>query len=149
MTNLELDEPSDNQDEPSPLKKDIATSSTVPATAPPPYTSIPTTSPNPIPSSQAIPQTDPQPHHVILPRRGSPIRRFLAAFAVAWLVLLLWSILVDSFHKARHLPPLGRRPSYEYEIDSSRRWQLQKGIDDTGRVLPIQYPPIQLPKLTE
>jgi len=131
-------EPSDNQDERSPLKKNVENNTT--ATAPPPYTPIPTPSPNPIPSPQAIPpQTEPQSHHVILLRRGSAIRRFLAAFVVAWLVLLLWSALVHSFDRARRFPPIGHRHGYEYEVDTSRRWHLQKGID---RVLPIQYPPI-------
>lgn len=118
-----LDEPSDSQDERSPLKKDVeintTTSSAALATAPPPYTSIasiPTPSPNPIPSSQAIPQTDPHSPHVILLRRRSPIRRFLVAFLVAWLVLFLWSALVHSFNKAGHFLPIGRRHSYEYEV---------------------------------
>ena len=115
-----LDEPSGNQDESSPLKKDVeinnATSSV--ATAPPPYASIPTPSPNPIPSesSQAIPQTGPQSHRVITFRnRRSPIGRFLAAFGIAWLVLLLWSALVHSFNLTKHFVPVGRRHSYEYE----------------------------------
>ena len=120
-----LDEQSGNKDEP--LKKDIeinaATSSAAPETAPPPYTSIPTTSSNPIPSSQvtrAIPHTDPHPHphphpHVILHRRPSPIRRFCGAFLVAWLVVLLCNIFMQSFHKARHSVP-GRRHGYEHEV---------------------------------
>ena len=32
--------------------------------------------------------------------------------------------------------------------ETSRRWQLQTGVDDTDRILPIQYPPIQLPQTT-
>ena len=123
LTMTILDEPSDSQDERSPLKKDVeintTTSSAALATAPPPYTSIasiPTPSPNPIPSSQAIPQTDPHSPHVILLRRRSPIRRFLVAFLVAWLVLFLWSALVHSFNKAGHFLPIGRRHSYEYEV---------------------------------
>ena len=113
-----LDEPSGNQDERSPLKKDVeinaTTSSAELGTAPPPYTSFPTPSPNPIPPSQPIPQTDPQPHRVILHRRPSPFRRFLAAFLVAWLVILLWSALLRSFDKVGHF--VGRRHNYEYEI---------------------------------
>ena len=106
-----IDEP-DNQDERSPLKKDVeinATTSSA-ALAPPPYTSIesiPTPSPNPIPS-------DPQSQVVMLLRRRSPIRRFFVAFVVAWLVLLLWSALMHSFNKARR--PIGHRHSYEYEV---------------------------------
>lgn len=116
-----LDEPSGNQDERSPLKKGVEFNSTATsaalATDPPPYSSIPTPSPNPVSSSQAIPQTNPQPRHVILHRRPiSPIRRFLGAFLVAWLVLMLWSALVHSFHKARHFVPIGRGHSYEYEV---------------------------------
>jgi hypothetical protein len=88
----------------SPLKRD---DTQTPATAPPPY--APTAPPNHIPSYQAIPQTP----HVILPR-PSPMRRFLLAFAVAILVLLLWGAFLDSFDKAaRHFPPNGRR-HYEF-----------------------------------
>jgi hypothetical protein len=122
-----LDEPSDER---SPLKKDVeinSTSSAAQATAesaPPPYTSIPTPSPNPIPPSRAIPQTDPQSHHhdlvILLTRRSairrSAIRRFLVAFMVASLVLVLWSALVHSFTKTRHFLPIGRRHGYEYEV---------------------------------
>jgi hypothetical protein len=109
-----LDEPTDEH---SPLKKDVEISTTssstaaAQATAPPPYTLIPTPSPNPIPPSQAIPQTDPQSLYVLLSRR-SAIVRFLRAFGVACLVLLLWSAFVHSFSKKknRHLH------SYEYEV---------------------------------
>jgi len=152
-----LDESSGNQDERSPLKKDATTSSADLATAPPPYSSLPTTpSPNPIPSSRraipqttqaiprSIPQTVPQSHHVVLHHRPSPIRRFFTAFLVAWLVIFLWSVLLHSFNKdSGH-----SRHGYEYEVDSSRRWHPQNGIDNTGRVLPIQYPPIQLHQRT-
>ena len=115
-------EPSDNQDERSPLKKDVEINTTISsaalATAPPPYTSFPTSSPNPIPSSQAIPQNDdgPQPHRVILSHRPSPIRRFLAAFLVAWLVLFLWSAFVHSFNNVRHVTLIGNSHSHEYEV---------------------------------
>ena len=114
-----LDEPSGNQDERSQLKKDVeintTTSSAALATDPPPYSSIAIPSPNPIPSPQAIPQAYPQveSHHVVLHRRRSPIRRFLAALLVAWLVLFLWSALLHSFDKVRHI---GGRHGYEYEV---------------------------------
>ena len=120
-------DPSDNQDERSLLKKDVenntTTSSAALATAPPPYTSIPTPSPNPIPSSQAIvaviPQRDdPHSNHAILVCRRSPIRRFLLAFGVAWLVLFLWSALMHSFKKTRHFVPIGPNYNYDYEIVS-------------------------------
>lgn len=117
-----LDEPTDNQDERSPLKKDVeinaTTSSAAQATAPPPYTLIPTPSPNPIPSPQAIPQTVPQSHHhdhVVLLRRRSPIRRFFAALVVAWLVILLWSALLHSL-RVRHFLSIRPRHNYEYEV---------------------------------
>jgi hypothetical protein len=125
-----LDEPSNNQNEP--FKKDVdveintTASSAALATDPPPYTSIesiPTPSPNPTPSSQAtqaIPQTVPQSHHVVLHRRPSPLGRFLGAFLVAWLVLFLWSALLHSFDKARHSVPIGHRHSYEYEVQVVR-----------------------------
>ena len=146
-------EPSDNQDERSPLKKDVeinaSTSSAALATAPPPYTPIPIPSPNDIPSSQDIqssqdvPRTNPQSNHVIvgfLPHPQSPIRRILGAFVVAWLILLLWSALLHSFMMVGNMPPKGHTTSHQ--------WQPQKGIDDSGRILPIQYPPIQLPQTT-
>jgi hypothetical protein len=111
-----------NQDERSPLKNAAASSTE----EPPPYSSLPTPTPNPTPSSQAIPQAIPQTvpqtitqtitrtvphsHHVVLHRRQSAIRRFLTAFLVAWLVILLWSALLHSFNikKSRH--------GYEYEV---------------------------------
>ena len=115
-----LDEPSGNQDERSPLKKGVEFNSTATsaalATDPPPYSSIPTPSPNPVSSSQAIPQTNPQSHLVVLHRRRSPLGRFLAALVVAWLVLMIWSAFVHSFHNGRHFVPIGRRHSYEYEV---------------------------------
>ena len=115
-----IDEPSGHQEERSPLQKGAEINTTTLAssaalgTAPPPYTSIPTPPPNPIPRSQPIPQTNPQSHHVILLHRQSPLRRFLAALAVAWLVVFLWSALVHSFNHVRHFP--GHRHGYDYEV---------------------------------
>lgn len=119
-----------NQDDGrSPLKRN---DTPVPATAPPPY--APTPPPNHIPSYQAIPQTP----HVILPR-PSPMRRFLLAFAVAILVLLLWSAFLDSFDKVvRHIPPNGRR-HYEFVcLQSIHFYILLQLIDFWDRVLLVK-----------
>ena len=127
MAILQDDEPSDEH---TPLKKDVemnaTTSSAAGAQAPPPYTPIqiqtpspnpiPTPSPNPIPpSSQAIPpHTDPslQSHLALVLNRQPAIGRFLRAFVVAWLVVLLWSALMHSFSKSKHR----HLDSYEYEV---------------------------------
>jgi len=134
-------DPSDNQNPPSPLKKDDEINiipSAAPTMAPPPAY-VPTQPPNPIihnpiPSYQAIPHSH---HHVTLHRRRSPLRRLFVAFAIAALILLLWGVFIDSLNKvARHFP--GRR-GYESKLTP------QKEIDDPSRVLPIQYPPFHHP----
>ena len=135
MAILRDDEPFDEH---TPLKKDVemnaTTSSAAGAQAPPPYTPIPiptpspnpisnpspnpipTPSPNPIPpSSQAIPpHTDPslQSHLALVLNRQPAIGRFLRAFVVAWLVVLLWSALMHSFSKSKHR----HLDSYDYEV---------------------------------
>jgi hypothetical protein len=103
-----LDEPSDER---SPLKEDVeinTTSSAALATAesaPPPYTLIPTPSPNPIPPTDL--------HDlVIFLTQWSTIRRILVTWVVFLLVMVLWSAFVYSTSKTRHLLPIGR----EYEV---------------------------------
>ena len=110
-------EPSSDQDEHSPLKKDIEIGTTTvspsaaPATAPPPYTLTPPPNPTPSESYQPIPHS----HNDTPLRRESPIRRFLAAFTVAVLILLLWAAFVDSIREAvGYFPHKGHRHSYGY-----------------------------------
>jgi hypothetical protein len=86
-------EPSDER---SPLKSEGEIDITTPAATAPLPPHAPTLSPNPIvPSYQAIPHS----HYDTLPRRQSPIRRLLVAFAIACLVLFLCGAFIHSFYK--------------------------------------------------
>lgn len=109
-------EPSDNQNERSPLTKGVETTtpSAALATAPPPY--APTVPPNPIPSYQTVPQHS-LAHHVIISRRRSPFRRLLVAFAIACLVLLLWGTFLDSLNEVfKRFSSDGFRHGYGYKL---------------------------------
>lgn len=88
----------ENQDEQSPLKTEGEINTTAAQLAlPPPY--VPTLPPI-VPSYQAVSH----PHHVTVPRRQLPIRRFLVFFAVACLVFLLCGAFMYGFTR-RPYPP--------------------------------------------
>jgi len=134
-------EPSDNLNERVPLNKgaeiDITATTPLPPTSPPPY--APTLPPNPIPSYRATHNT----YNVSVPRRRSPLRRLLGAFAVACLVLLLWGIFIDSFSKVINRPGHKNADKLVQTQDTLHigSHHPQEDINNSSRVLPIQYPP--------
>ena len=155
-------DPSDNQNQPSsPLKKDDEISTAAPAIiAPPAYVTTQPPNPTTIPSYQAIPHSHHHHHHHPTLHRRSPLRRLLVAFAIAGLILLLWGVFVDSLDKVlrRHFPSKSRHSYESYKLvrfcnfqcfHNSWNWfdflvcpqTPQKEIDNSSRILSIQYPP--------
>jgi len=158
---------SETPNETSPLKTGEMSPTTPPANrsaAPPPYSPAAAPAPAPVLSYFSVPVTAPHQYYVQQPEHHPrPFKRFLKAFFVAVIILMLWGAFVDSIDMVAGKP--GHRPGHRhgYSQGMGVRWTIHDWYADgertknppsppvpppyldqgapTSRVLPIQYPP--------
>lgn len=125
-------DPSETPSEISPLKIGEMNPTTPLASGrapPPPYAATSEPVPAPVHSYQAV-QSVPvhQQIYVRQPSTGGPLKRFLKAFLVAVIALVLWGVFLDSVDMAIGMP--GRRHGQSQGMRIVRRFYFGVSISD-------------------
>ncbi|KAF8161491.1 hypothetical protein B0H34DRAFT_381768 [Crassisporium funariophilum] len=147
-----------SHDERTPLKKTASLGPAIEAfaAAPPPYGSVPTAV---VPSYQAVQRPTSPPSHALLSPAESTFKRFIKAFCVAVLVLVLWGTFFDTIGMT-----VARSGGYWHQYNhKASNWVMDTwikaptqiptckeclcvcdphGEQTPGRALPINYPPV-------